>query len=92
MFDNPKKELKRLEEELLKNGPEEETFESFYQDVYDEFGPTEKSKIQWHNRTYGDTPRAVAPKEKRRIRGLVIFICLELVVIAGIVAWWLGLL
>ena len=92
MFDDPKKELKRLEEELLKNGPEEESFESFYQDVYDEFGPTEEPQIQWHNRTYGDVPRAVAPKEKRRIRGLVIFICLELVVIAGIAGWWLGLL
>ena len=93
MFDNPRKELERLEEELLKNSPEDEDFEGFYQDVFDEFGPTEEtpaaSQIKWLGRTYADIPRAVAPEQKQRVAGLVVLICLELVGIAGVAAWWL---
>lgn len=38
MFDDPKKELKRLEEELLAVENSDEAFERFYSEIYDEFG------------------------------------------------------
>ena len=34
MFDNPEKELKRLEEELLKSDCADEDFEHFYRDIF----------------------------------------------------------
>ena len=42
MFDDPQKELKRLEEELLKLTEKDEKFERFYQEIFDEYGPTEE--------------------------------------------------
>ena len=95
MFDDPQKELKRLEEQLLKQGMNDEEFERFYRDIYAEFGPVEgeqpvtvpaKPKSR---STYADTPRAVAPKKKKGIRGLVITVGLEFVGIVAIIAWWL---
>ena len=38
---------------------------------------------------YADAPRAVAPKKKKGVKGLVITVCVELVAIGGIVAYWL---
>lgn len=39
MFDDPKKELKRLEEQLLAVKESDEAFEKFYSEIYSEFGP-----------------------------------------------------
>jgi hypothetical protein len=94
MFDDPQKELKRLEEELLKSSAEDEEFERFYQDIFDEFGPTEDERtpvapVKKRRSTYADAPRAVAPKKKKSIKGLVITICLELAGIAAVALWWL---
>ena len=93
MFDNPNKELKRLEEELLKSSAEEEEFERFYQDICDEFVPAKEApaapQIQWVRKTYADVPRAVAPEPKQSIKGLLILIFLELAGIAGVGSWWL---
>jgi len=98
MFDDPQKELKRLEEEMLKLTEKDVKFERFYQDIYKEFGPTQEEtsaapaakqakKVQ---RTYADAPRAVAPKKKKKsIKGLVITVCLELVGIFAIVGYWM---
>ena len=45
MFDDPKKELKRLEDELLAAEMTDEEFEDFYSEVYEEFGA--KKPIRW---------------------------------------------
>ena len=42
MIDNPNKELKRLEDELLRSEMTDEEFERFYDELYDEFGPEEE--------------------------------------------------
>lgn len=42
MFDDPNKELKRLEDQLLQAEMTDEEFEQFYDELYDEFGPQEE--------------------------------------------------
>ena len=94
MFDDPQKELKRLEEELLKYEVKDEEFENFYKDIFEEFGPVEEeapvapAPVKKRKSTYADTPRAVAPKKQKGIRGLVITVCLEAVGIIAIIGWW----
>ena len=97
MFDDPQKELKHLEEEMLKLTEKDERFERFYQDIYREYGPTEEDSsvevtakpVKKVKRTYADTPRAVAPKKKKKsVKGLVITVCLELVGIFAIIGYW----
>ena len=94
MFDNPEKELKRLEEELLKSDCADEDFEHFYRDIFEEFGTEEPEEpaarpVQKRKSTYADTPRAVAPKKKKGVGGLIVLICLELLGIGAMVAWWM---
>ena len=97
MFDDPQKELKRLEEQLLKTETDDD-FEQFYQDIFEEFGtpeevqpapkrvnPAPKAKVS----TYADTPRAVAPpKQDKSIRNLGIVIFAECLGIAAVALWW----
>ena len=47
MFDNPKKELERLEQQLLaaEIDEEDEDFESLYDEIYDEFGAEESYEV-----------------------------------------------
>ena len=93
MFDDPQKELKRLEEQLLKTETDDD-FEQFYQDIFEEFGSGEEESApravapKKNANTYADAPRAVAPKKKKGVKGLVITICLELIGIAAVVLWW----
>ena len=100
MFDNPQKELKRLEEELLKDEVQVDDFEQFYQEIYEEFGPVEEEQTPKaapvrpvaapRHDTYADTPRAVAPRKKSKaIRNLTVLVCLESLGIAAVVLWWL---
>ena len=97
MFDDPQKELKRLEEELLKLTEKDEKFERFYQEIFDEYGPTEEKAaaapapkpVKKTKSTYADAPRAVAPKKKKSGKGLVILVCVELAGIFGIIGYWL---
>ena len=99
MFDDPQKELKRLEEQLLKLEEKDDEFERFYQDIFAEFGAAEEdtqpvpaAPVKKQS-AYADTPRAVAPKKKKKkkkgVKGLVITVCLELLAIGGIVVYWL---
>ena len=46
MFDNPEEELKKLEEQLLAAENPEDDFESFYQDILQEFGTQEQKPAQ----------------------------------------------
>ena len=96
MFDDPKKELKKLEDELLKQ--EDQDFESFYKGILEEFGtdldktavpagsgqPAKKAKSS----TYADTPRAVAPQKKSNA-GLVAIVALESIGILALAAYWI---
>ena len=98
MFDDPQKELKRLEEELLKDEQTDDEFERFYQEIFEEFGPVEEEQTPEaasvrvaapRMNSYADTPRAVAPKKKdKSIRNLAIVVCLECLGIAAVVLWW----
>ena len=96
MFDDPQKELKQLEEQLLGNEKDDDAFEQFYREIYEDFGPDLEQEapraVAPKSKTgaYKDAPRAVAPKKKQKgVRGLVILICLELLGIAGVVLWWI---
>jgi len=96
MFDDPQKELKRLEEELLQQEQKDEEFERFYHDIFEEFGAAEEEQPRAvapetpkKKSAYADTPRAVAPAKKKRNTGLVITLCLEIVGILGVAGYWL---
>lgn len=101
MFDDPKKELQELEDQLLALEPDED-FERFYEDIFQEFGtePTEEQThmknlldefpIQKQTGTYVDNSRFAEPvKKDNSIRNLTIVACLETLGIIGIVLWWL---
>lgn len=93
MFDDPQKELKKLEEQLLKQEMNDEEFERFYRDIYEEFGPVNEepvAPVKKKQSTYADAPRAVAPKKKKSVKGLVITVCLESVGILALVMWWVA--
>ena len=71
MFDDPKKELKRLEEELLAAEMSDDEFEQFYDDIYDEFGEEEtvvqqdaELKAQLSDRAQNTVFRSVGPYEE----------------------------
>ena len=97
MFDDPKKELQRLEEELLKHDQKDDEFEQFYQDIFREFGEPEEEravapeekKSAPRNMNYADTPRAVAAAPKKRNKGLVILLIIEIAGILGVAGYWL---
>ena len=97
MFDDPKKELQRLEEELLKHDQKDDEFEQFYQDIFREFGEPEEAravapeekKSAPRNMTYTDTPRAVAAAPKKSNKGLVILLLIEIAGILGVAGYWL---
>ena len=94
MFDNPQKELKKLEEQLLTLENKDEEFERFYREIYEEFGPATEEKpaaapVKKKQSTYADAPRAVAPKKKKSVKGLVITVCLESVGIIVLAAYWI---
>ena len=97
MFDDPKKELQRLEEELLKYEEKDEEFEKFYQDMFREFGEPEearavapqRSATAPRNMTYSDTPRAVAAAPKKSNKGLLITLGIEVLGILAVAAYWL---
>ncbi len=104
MFDDPKKELVRLEELLLEEEKDED-FERFYSDIFAEFGADpedeenaeEPAKSQSapakpapRKNTYADSTRSVpAVKQDRSIRNLGILALLETAGIIALVLWWI---
>ena len=100
MFDDPKKELQQLEEQLLALEPDED-FERFYEDIYSEFGeepadengPMQDLKLETPRRpqsnAYSDSTRYAAPvKKDNSIRNLTILACVETLGIVAVVLWW----
>ena len=105
MFDDPKKELVRLEELLLEEEKDED-FERFYSDIFAEFGadseedaeepqqPSESrnaaARPAPRKNTYSDTTRSVpAVKKDHSIRNLGILAILETAGIVALVLWWI---
>ena len=104
MFDNPKKELEWLEQQLLAaedDEVEEDAIASLCDDIYDEFDAEESYEIddELFSRAAGfdaeeveyymDSDRYVPAPKKKSIWGLVIFaITLPLAIIA-LVLWYL---
>ena len=56
MFDDPKKELKRLEEQLLAAEMHDDEFERFYDEIYAEFGQQEPVREEELYGILNDTP------------------------------------
>ena len=84
MFDNPKKELERLEQQLLAAEEDvdaesaEEFDELFCDEIYED---SEEEYVM-------DEDRYVPPK-KKGIQGLLIIACLEIAAIIALALWWL---
>lgn len=73
MFDDPKKELERLEEELLAADNKDDEFERFYADIFDEFGAQPKAEKpaaqplkegRNYANGYGTRPEKAAPRKE----------------------------
>ena len=120
MFDDPKKELRELEDQLLaaeekqpESGLDDAEFERLYDEILAEFGPRNstgtaapaagEAPIRNFANGYGGvvrTPPLPAgdailaddeplPTEKGSNRGLVFLICLEILAVAGLAAYWI---
>lgn len=105
MFDDPKKELERLEKELLAARTDDEAFEHFYDEILEEFGPKKTREEEDYLKdileeipslaeegpnAYRDHTRpAAAPRKEKSNLPLVLILCLECLGIAGVAAWWL---
>ena len=93
MFDDPKKELAKLEAQLLKD---EEWFDTELEMakalIGDEPAPKKPAKqaapAQASGKTAGKTKKE-APAPKKSNKGLVILACLETLGIVGVVAYWM---
>ena len=103
MFDNPKEELKKLEEQLLAVESSGEDFDAFYDDILKEFGPDSapsKQRSTSSQKNPSAKPSASkktaatgkskkkSRKKKKGIKGLVITLCLETAGIVGLILWW----
>ena len=99
MFDDPKKELKKLEDQLLQQEMKDDEFEDFYHDILKEFGtdedgtaipaaPRQAAHREAKSDTYADMPRAVAPRKKSN-GGLLITVALESVGILALALYWI---
>ena len=96
MFDNPQEELKKLEQQMLAaEETETEDFETFYQQILQEFGPgTQTPPVRKTTRKpapAGKKPSGKKPgkKKKKKLTGLIITLCLECAGILGIILWWM---
>ncbi len=98
MFDDPKKELAKLEAQLLK---EEEWFDRELEQakalIGDEPAPRKKAAQkpaqtapkQPAKKTAAKQPKEDPAPKKKSNKGLVILACLETLGIVGVVAYWL---
>ena len=102
MFDNPKKELERLEQQLLaaEAADTEEDFEELYEEEYEVFDAEDDELMELLGRSAGfdsqsdelydmEENRYAAPPKKKGIRGLLMIACLEAIAIIALAVWWL---
>jgi len=81
----------------------DEEFERFYAEIYREYGPADSVEntdmlkdvpVRRIPGPYDEVPEEVHPEhavhhKKENVRGLIVIICLELLGIAGVAAWWI---
>ena len=104
MFDDPKKKLQELEEQLLAAEEHDEEFQKIYAEVLAEFGPggTDEAEPPIRNFANGyggdfpsqpqkpvETISEEQPAKKERFGFLVFLFCLECLAIGGVAAFWL---
>ena len=98
MFDNPKKELERLEQQLLEvDTSEEEVFSDDFSEEADDIG-TIYDDLSFSRRSAGfdvrgassvmDTNRYVAVPKKKRRGGWLLIVCLAVALIAWRMGWF----
>jgi len=99
MFDNPKKELERLEQQLL--AAEEsaaEDLDGFSDEIYDEIDIEESYELSRRSAGFDiqddlyemDASRYVPAPKKKGIGGLLLIAILELGLAVALIAWWMG--
>ena len=87
MFDNPKKELKRLEEQLLAAEEELWTEDAF---LPEDTESTEPEYVLPEEPELPPMPEEEAPvKQSLRIPILISALLLEMAALLGVLAWWL---
>ena len=103
MFDNPKKELERLEQQLLAAETDHEAEDAFCDEELDLLldEPSYKDDDRGFSRRAAgfeldntpyemDSDRYVPAPKKKGIGGLLFIAILELLAAAGLIGWWLG--
>ena len=105
MFDDPKKALVALEEELLAVESKDEAFERFYAEILAEYGEKEEPEEDYLKdiieeipslaeegpNAYRDQSRpAAVPQPEKSNAPLVVLLCLECLGIVGVAAWWIA--
>ena len=102
MFDDPKKELQNLEDQLLAAESNHETakldndqFEELYDTILEEFGPLASQNgaeppIRNFANGYGSdaAPGDETADHPKGGKGLVLLVCLEIMAIAALAAYW----
>ena len=75
----------------------DEEFERFYAQIYAEFGPRSAEEntdllkdvpVRRIPGPYDEIPEEQVQPKKKGVAGLMVLICLELLGIAGVAAWW----
>ena len=94
MFDNPKKELEWLEQQLLAaetGDAQEDDFDSSYDDRYDGLPEVKGRATGFDADDYiMDTGRYVPAPKKKGIKGLLFIAFLELIAAGLLISWWMG--
>ena len=92
MFDDPKKDLKRLDEALRAAQAEDPDDADWLEDARElverEF-ETEGETVYYDDEEDDETYSVPVPKKKKRLGGLVFLLILELLGIAAVGCWWL---
>lgn len=102
MFDDPKKELERLEKQLIRaelppeEADETDDFDELYEMLREKLSPEESDDVYYDDPDDRDLSDeefyqdyAVRPPEKDNVTGLVITACLLSLGIVAVVIWWL---
>ena len=106
MFDNPKKELERIQQQLLaaESYDSDDEYADSSDEIYDVFDDdafcSEPSDADFYRRSTGfgipdgpyemESDRYVPAPKKKKIGRLLFIALLELLAAGGLIAWWLG--
>ena len=100
MFDDPKKELRELEDQLLAAQTNEQKFEEVYDEILDEFGPGAQADApaepdirnfaNGYGRAAVTAPEVSVPDDstERSIRRLTVLASIECAAIAAVAIYW----